>query len=115
GSEAFRTAESFAAELVKDREGILRRLEDRPGGMLGARLGALYDERAAPPPVDAASVRFHHAQGPRAEVRLASRLALHAAGVEGVAPHEIAIVARTLTPYSAAIEDVLGSEEIPWS
>ncbi len=115
GGAAARTATTFAQGFLSAGESAVRRLGDRAGSLLGGRLASLYDEGATPPALPADALRLHHAQGARAELRLAARLALRAIATDGVPPHEIVIVARTLTPYAAAIEDVLDAEGIPWS
>ncbi len=85
----------------------------RRGGLLGPRLAALYDERASPGPLPEGSVGFRHTQGPDAEVTAALRHALRAVE-QGLAPSEIALVARTLDPYAASIERSLspGAETV---
>jgi ATP-dependent helicase/nuclease subunit B len=57
---------------------------------------------------------FRHVQGAEAEIREAVRAAVSDLG-DGVAPAEIAIVARTLEPWAAAIERALGEAELPWT
>ena len=60
----------------------------------------------------AAPITFMHAQGPEAELNAAARAALRLIG-DGVPPHEIAIVARTLDPYAALAETVFKRHSLP--
>jgi inactivated superfamily I helicase/RecB family exonuclease len=60
----------------------------------------------------AAPIAFMHTQGPEAELNAAARAALRLIG-EGVPPHEIAIVARTLDPYAALAETVFQRHSLP--
>jgi ATP-dependent helicase/nuclease subunit B len=85
--------------------------ERRPGS---PQLDALYDEESRPDPVDAGWIGFAHAQGPAAEVKFAVRSALRDVD-RGCAPAEIAIVARNLGPYAAALEEIFDDESLPWN
>ncbi len=78
------------------------------------RLTALYDEQASPPAAPAGSFGFRHAQGTAAEVKYAVREALRAVR-DGCPPAEIAITARSLEPYAAALEETLADAELPWT
>ncbi len=114
GSPAFAYAENYARRhLLADAEDPFR-LPDGPGGVLGTRTAALFDEAAHPEPLREGLVRFHHAQGGQAEVTTAARLAL-AAVARGAVPEEIAIVARGSVPYAAAIEEAFLDAEIPFT
>ncbi len=106
GAPATAHAEDFARRFLLDADDDLERLADRPGGLLGPRLAALYDESRSPEPLEEQRVVFRHAQGSLAELRSAARSAL-AAVSSATPPHEIAIVARDLEPYSAAIQEEL--------
>ncbi len=80
--------------------GAARAFRERGGGADG---GA---ERVAVP------ITFMHTQGPEAELNAAARAALRLIG-DGVPPHEIAILARTLDPYAALAETVFGRHSLP--
>ena len=54
------------------------------------------------------------AQGSAAEVKFAVRCALRSVS-QGCPPPEIAIVARTLEPYTAALEESLDDAGLPWT
>ncbi len=75
-------------------------------------LEALYDERSTPAPAPDEYLSFRHAQGPAAEFKAAMYDALESIR-SGCPPAEIAIVARNLEPYVAAMEDA--AEELPGS
>ncbi len=59
-----------------------------------------------------APIAFMHTQGPEAELNAAARAALRLVG-DGVPPHEIGIVARTLDPYAALAETVFQRHLLP--
>jgi ATP-dependent helicase/nuclease subunit B len=108
GSPAGRYGERFARRhllqgggdpLVVDGDG-------RDGSLLGPRLSMLYDEEAAPEALAGDRIVFRHTQGAPAEVAVALRHALRAVE-QGTPPNEIALVARTLEPYAATLEEVI--------
>ncbi|HYV85017.1 MAG TPA: PD-(D/E)XK nuclease family protein [Patescibacteria group bacterium] len=79
--------------------------------LLADRLPLLYDEEAtaaSPRPVE-----FFHAQGEEAEL---GEAALRVAGLlkTGVPLDRMALVARTLEPYAAHLETVLGEHGLPF-
>jgi ATP-dependent helicase/nuclease subunit B len=78
------------------------------------RLVALYDEQAAPPPAGDEALCLRHAQGAAAEAKFAVREALVAVR-EGCAPTEVAITARSLEPYAAALEEAFDDAGLPWT
>jgi ATP-dependent helicase/nuclease subunit B len=106
GARVSEYAERFAERHLLSPGEKVERLEHRAGGLLGERLGALYDEAAQPGPLPAGRVRLRHAQGARTEIETAVRHALSSVAA-GVAPDGIAIVARSLGPYAAAVEEIL--------
>ena len=59
------------------------------------------------------SVRLAHAQGSRAEIRLASREALKAVA-DGASPHDAAILVRTFGPYASAVEELCAGGAPGW-
>jgi ATP-dependent helicase/nuclease subunit B len=112
GTRATEYGERFVRSFFTD--GALE-TPDEPGDReRAARLAALYDEESAPPAADPGRFRFRHAQGPAAEVTFAVRQALCAVR-EGCPPAEIAITARSLEPYAAALEEALDDAGLPWT
>jgi len=114
GSRASRFAERFFREQLRDtadREPTGEAPQRRAGAL---RLDALYLEESRPEPVDDARLGFAHAQGAAAEVKYAVRSALREVG-QGCAPAEIAIVARSLATYAAALEETFEDEKLPWT
>ena len=77
-------------------------------------LAALYDEGARPVPAEHPEIVYRSAQGAAAEIKGAVRAALAEVGA-GCPPHEIVIVARSLTPYEAALDEVFEQEDLPWT
>lgn len=114
GAPATRHAERFARAFLLDPGADFERLDDGPDAGRAARLRALYDEEARPEPASAGAITLRHAQGPAAEVRAAARQAL-ADAAAGCPPEEISIVARSLAPYAAALEEVLEAEGLRWA
>ena len=106
GARVSEYAERFAERHLLSPGEKVESLEHRAGGLLGERLGALYDEAVEPGPLPAGRVRLRHAQGARTEIETAVRHALSSVAA-GVAPEGIAIVARSLGPYAAAVEEIL--------
>ncbi len=114
GRPAFETATAFAERHILDTGEKIERIEDRRGGLAGARLSALYDEESAPYSLPEGAIRFDHVQGALAEATLAARRAL-AAVAEGCEPAEVAILARDLAPYGAVLDEVFRDEDLPWT
>lgn len=102
-------AEEFARRWLVPEGGTIEGL-DRPWrSLVGDRLADLYDEQALPSPLDAGCFSIANAQGARTELRFALR---RAAAAEG-APRDVAVTARTLTPFAAAIEEAQEDTAFP--
>jgi ATP-dependent helicase/nuclease subunit B len=114
GAPASAYAERFAERYLLKSGAEIRRVDDTPGGLIGPRLRALYDESAEPDPVDADRVGFRNAQGDRAEIAVATRRALGSVD-EGSPPWEHAIVARSLSPYAATVQAVAQTTQASWA
>jgi ATP-dependent helicase/nuclease subunit B len=114
GARVSEYAERFAARHLLASGETVERLGDRAGGLLGGLLAALYDEAADPGPLPGGRVRFRRAQGARAEIETAARHALSAVA-GGVGPRGVAIVARSLEPFAAAVEEVLDDAHFPYT
>jgi ATP-dependent helicase/nuclease subunit B len=71
----------------------------------------LYDPEPAPLP-HAPRISLANTQGPEAELTLVARRALALIN-QGVPPHEIAVVARSLEPYTALAESVFARHRLP--
>jgi len=114
GSRATQYAEDFFLRHLGDCFASARAADSADGSLFGSRLASLYDETAALPPVAGTDACFAAttAQGPEPEVEHALRVALSRT-VAGVAPCEIAVVARSLEPYAAAIESVVARDRLP--
>ncbi|HKQ61211.1 MAG TPA: PD-(D/E)XK nuclease family protein [Candidatus Polarisedimenticolaceae bacterium] len=104
-------AERFAAHYLAGGAAI-----EPLAASIGERLplAALYEEDERPEAAAAGRVVLRHAQGAAAEVRAALRSALAACSA-GCPAEEIALVARTLAPYGAALEEAFDAEGLPWT
>jgi ATP-dependent helicase/DNAse subunit B len=111
GSRVTSYGERFATSFL---DGALHDPDQESDPDRAARLSALYDEESSPPAFATEAVRFRHAQGPAAEVRFAVREALKAVR-DGCSPTEIAITARSLEPYTAALEEAFEDAGLPWT
>jgi len=111
GAPATHYAERFARRHLLDDGASPVRLDDRPGGVFGDRLPALYDEDSQPEVLDAGKVGFENAQGALAEMRLAARHALRHIG-DGARAEELAVLARGLSPYALAVESLIHGEDL---
>jgi ATP-dependent helicase/nuclease subunit B len=107
-------ARRFAETCLLHGEEILPAGSEGTGGLLGARLEALYDELASPAPLGEGKVAFRNFQGGMSEVEWAVRGALDAAA-EGVPPSEIGIVARSLHTYAPLLEAAFRAADISWT
>jgi hypothetical protein len=121
GTRVTAHAERFASAHLVDPGVALERLQDRAGtSLLGSRLTTLYDEAARPEPLQPGGVRLRHTQGARDEVTTAVHSALDAVE-RGTPGAEIMVVARSLEPYAATLEEVLdgtgeaGAGRIRWT
>ncbi len=112
GHPAFRFADEFFAVKLAGRDA-----QDlsRPGGegtALGGALDALFDPSAAPFPGAAGRVELFSASGARDEAWAAAKWAA-ARAADGVPLCEIAVVARVLEPYRAALTEAFAAEGLP--
>ena len=107
----FSLAEQFVRQFLLD-DGV--EPEAIGSGKSSAEFAALYEESASPQPAPPERFRFRHAQGAAAEVGIALAEALREIG-EGCPPTEIAITARSLEPYAAAIEEAFEDAGLPWT
>jgi ATP-dependent helicase/nuclease subunit B len=114
GTRVSAYGERFAAAFLTGADGELEATQEQGDPDRTARLSALYDEDRSPPPARADSFRFRHSQGPGAEVKFAVREALRAVSA-GCPPTEIAITARSLEPYAAALEEAFDDAGLPWT
>ena len=114
GSRATEYAEAFFRRQLPEGLERARAPESPANSPLGPRLRHLYDETATLSPLDGSDTFLDVAttQGPEAEVERAFRVAL-AETARGVPPAEIALVARSLEPYSPFLESVASREELP--
>lgn len=113
GTPSGKYGERFARRHLLAAGEALETVPSRAGGLLGSRVAALYDEGARLPSRVAGEDVLATAQGAVAEADMAARLALRASS-ESVAPQEIALIARSLTPYAAALESVIEPSGIAW-
>lgn len=107
-------AESFARSFLLDGEEPIASIDADGRAGCGLDLASLYDEESRPDPAPEGRVRFRNTQGAVQEVQLAVHEAL-AAVAGGCEPREIAIVARSLEPYAAAIEAALRDRNLNWT
>lgn len=114
GSRATAYAEGFFRRHLPECLANARVPEAAEDSPLGPRLASLYDEAATFSPLPGAETFFEAAtaQGPEPEVERSLRRAL-ARVASGVPPHEIAVVARSLEPYAAAVESVVARDGLP--
>jgi ATP-dependent helicase/nuclease subunit B len=114
GTPASAYAERFAERHLLEPGAEIGRADEGPGGLIGSRLPALYDESAEPDPVDSDRVVFRNAQGDRAEIAVATRRALGSVDATNP-PWEHAIVARSLAPYAATVQAVAQTTGASWA
>ncbi|MBI2789769.1 MAG: exodeoxyribonuclease V subunit gamma [Elusimicrobia bacterium] len=82
------------------------------GTALGEALDSLFDPSKPPVPVAPGRVVVVSASGARDESWAAAKEVLRLLG-EGIPPHEIAVVARSLEPYRPALAEVFSAEGLP--
>ncbi|HXV76355.1 MAG TPA: PD-(D/E)XK nuclease family protein [Candidatus Polarisedimenticolaceae bacterium] len=87
---------------------------DDPVGAERLPLRSLYDEHAEAEPVPPGRIVLRHVQGATAECEGAAFLALDAVAA-GTRPDEVAIVARSLTPYAAPLERAFDDRGLNWT
>jgi ATP-dependent helicase/nuclease subunit B len=114
GTRVSAYGERFAAAFLAGTDGDFETIRAPSDADRAARLSALYDEDGSPPSAEAGSFRFRNSQGPVAEVKFAVREALRAVRA-GCAPTDIAITARSLEPYAAALEEAFDDAGLPWT
>ncbi len=114
GSRATGYAEGFFERHLPRFLANARGPEAAGESPLAGRLASLYDETATWSPLPGADTFLEAAtaQGPEPEVEYALRGAL-ARIADGVPPHEIAVVARSLEPYAAAVESAVARDDLP--
>lgn len=114
GARCTEYAEAFARRFLLEPDGAIETVTADGDDARRSMLAALYDERARPEPAGEDAFGFSHSQGAAAEVKYAVRGALCALR-DGCLPTEIAIVARTLEPYAAALEESLEDAGLVWT
>jgi ATP-dependent helicase/nuclease subunit B len=114
GARVTAYGEKFAAAFLAGADGAFETTREAGDVDRTARLSALYDEGGSPPPAETGFFRFRHSQGAAAEVTFAVREALRAVR-DGCPPTEIAITARSLEPYAAALEEAFDDAGLPWT
>ena len=112
GHPAFRFAdEFFEVKLAGSRREEVGGVGGA-GTALGAAVDALFDPAAPPAPVREGRARVISASGERGEAWVAAKEAARFLS-EGIAPSEIAVIARTLAPYRAALAEAFAEEGVP--
>ena len=114
GTRVTTYGERFARKFLLEAGAELEVADPGDDPERAGRLAALYDEQAAPPPAGDEALRLRHAQGAAAEAKFAVREALRAVR-DGCAPTEVAITARSLEPYAAALEEAFDDAGLPWT
>ncbi|NNN05154.1 MAG: hypothetical protein HKL90_04565, partial [Elusimicrobia bacterium] len=112
GHPAFRFADEFFSVKLAGRQATDL---SRPGGAgtaLGPALDVLFDPAAAPARAAEGSVAVFSASGERDEAWLAAKEAARLAAA-GTPLSEIAVVARVLEPYRAALAEAFAAEGLP--
>jgi ATP-dependent helicase/nuclease subunit B len=112
GRPAFRFAEEFFEQKLSSHGPVELSTENGEGTALGRALDSLFDPAAAPVKTDPTTVRIISASGARDEAWAAAKEASRLAE-EGVPLSEIAVVARSLEPYRAALLDAFAAEGLP--
>jgi RecB family exonuclease len=120
-SPAFAYARSFASDTLRvepvSLPGIRGGDPPRDGArLLGDRLPALYDEEAAPAPMDRPSaLELFHAQGAAAELREAALRILDLQRRRKIPLTRVGIIARSLEPYAAILRPVLEAHRLAFT
>lgn len=112
GHPAFRFADEFFTVKLAGREPRDLSAAGGPGTALGAALDALFDPSAPAAAADREKVRVVSASGARDEAWAAAKEASRFLEA-GVPCSEIAVVARALEPYRAALTDAFAAEGLP--
>ncbi len=112
GHPAFRFADDLFETKLAARDPVDLSKYGGAGTALGAALDALFDPAAPPARADPARVRVVSASGARDEAWAAAKECA-ALAASGVPCAEIAVVARQLEPYRAALLDAFAAEGVP--
>jgi len=112
GHPAFRFAAEFFEQKLAGREAVELASENGNGTALGACLDGLFDPAQPPRKTDSTTVRILSASGARDEAWAAAKEASRLTE-EGFAPADIAVVARSLEPYRAALLEAFAAEGLP--
>lgn len=112
GRPAFRFAGEFRELKLSGRPAADLDRPGAPGTALGPALDALFDPAAPPAPVPEGRLAVVSASGARDEAWAAAKEALRLARA-GTPLSEIAVVARVLEPYRAALAEAFAEEELP--
>ena len=112
GHHAFRFAHDFFEEKLAAHDPVELANGDGEGTALGAVLDGLFDPAAAPGKTDPTKVRILSASGARDEAWAAAKEAARLAE-DGFALSDIAVVARSLEPYRAALLEAFAAEGLP--
>ena len=110
GHPAFR----FSDDLFEQRLSGQTRIAAEGGGasVLGKSLDSLFDPSKPSIAVEPGRVVIVSASGARDEAWAAAKEVLRLIG-EGVPPHEIAVIARSLEPYRLALAEAFAAEKLP--
>lgn len=109
GRPAFRFADDFFEQKLAARSPEELSAPRGASAALGPALDALFDPAAPAAPADPAKVRVISASGARDEAWAAAKEAARLVE-EGFAPADIAVVARSLEPYRAALLEAFAAE-----
>jgi ATP-dependent helicase/nuclease subunit B len=113
GHPAYRFADDFFEQKLSSHAPKDLSKAGGAGTALGPAVDALFDPAAAPAPVDHARVRVVSASGVRDEAWAAAKEAARLIDA-GTPCDEIAVVARTVEPYRAALADAFAAEGLPF-
>jgi len=112
GHPAFRFAADFFEQKLASHSPVELASEHGRGTALGACLDGLFDPAASPGKTDSTTARILSASGARDEAWAAAKEASRLTE-EGFAPADIAVVARSLEPYRAALLEAFAAEGLP--
>ncbi|MFI5363311.1 MAG: hypothetical protein ACHQ49_15195, partial [Elusimicrobiota bacterium] len=113
GRPAFRFADEFFEVKLASRAPTELGELGGAGTALGPAVDVLFDPAAAPAKADPARVRVVSASGARDEAWAAAKEAARLVA-EGFAPADVAVVARSLEPYRAALTEAFAAEGLPF-
>ncbi|MFI5345884.1 MAG: PD-(D/E)XK nuclease family protein [Elusimicrobiota bacterium] len=112
GHPAFRFADAFFDVKLAGREPVDVSRPGGPGTALGPALDALFDPAGLPSKVDSEMIRVVSASGARDEAWASAKEAYRLIE-DGVPCGEIAVIARQLEPYRAALTEAFAAEGLP--